>query len=114
MREGVAVDLSSHKHWSSLPFHRIFQSPAQLNTSADLSTNELEESWINAHLPKTEIAEIKELSERVFDDKEVATAWLRQPNLATDDKPPIELLGTSDGFERVKNLLLRIQYGVLA
>ena len=42
-----------------------------------------------------------------------AASWLREPNLAMDDQRPIDLLGTEEGFHRVKNLLLRIQYGVL-
>jgi uncharacterized protein (DUF2384 family) len=58
--------------------------------------------------------ELEGLAEHVFGDKHVGKEWLRKPNLATDNAPPINLLTTADGFERVKNLLLRIEYGVLA
>jgi putative toxin-antitoxin system antitoxin component (TIGR02293 family) len=57
---------------------------------------------------------IEHLAEAVFGDKEVATSWLREPNLATDNKPPVDLLGATEGYERVINLLLRIEYGILA
>lgn len=61
-----------------------------------------------------QIEEVTQLANVVFGDYTVATSWLREPNLATDNQSPISLLGTPNGFERVKNLLLRIQYGVLA
>ena len=74
----------------------------------------LEASWIETHLPKQQIAIVKQLAESVFGDEEIAAAWLREPNLVMYNKRPIDLLGTEDGFDRVRNLLLRIQYGVLA
>lgn len=61
-----------------------------------------------------QVLEITRLAEVVFEDNEYAKTWLREPNMATGDRPPIELLDTKEGFEVVKNLLLRIQYGVLA
>jgi len=75
---------------------------------------ELARHWIGTHLPAAEISEITAMAERIFGDKLTALNWLRQPNLATDDKAPIDLLGAPDGFNRVKHLLLRIEYGVLA
>lgn len=78
------------------------------------SSTVLLESWVKNRLPASEIAGIKALAVRVFDDEAAAIAWLQEPNLATDSKPPVSLLGTSGGYERVQNLLLRIQYGVLA
>ena len=71
-------------------------------------------AWIASHLPVEQIEEVTQLANVVFGDYTVATSWLREPNLATDNQSPISLLGTPNGFERVKNLLLRIQYGVLA
>lgn len=62
----------------------------------------------------TALSELEGLAEHVFGDKYVASSWLRQANLATDNVPPLDLIGTRTGFERVKNLLLRIEYGVLA
>jgi putative toxin-antitoxin system antitoxin component (TIGR02293 family) len=58
--------------------------------------------------------EITALAISVFGKEETAKEWLSERNLATDDKPPIGLLDTAEGVERVKNLLLRIEYGVLA
>ena len=74
----------------------------------------LEESWVRNRLPASEIAEIQALATRVFDDEEAALVWLQEPNLATNNQPPITLLGTAGGYEHVQNLLLRIQYGILA
>lgn len=75
---------------------------------------ELEVSWIQTHLPKDDIESARELATEVFGDEDLGKSWLLEPNLATDDRPPLSLLGTTGGLERVKNLLLRIQYGVLA
>src|SRR5437763_410409 len=68
----------------------------------------LERDWIVSHLPTDQIGRATSLAIEVFDDEEVAVAWLREPNLATDNKAPIALLGTTEGYERVRNLLLRI------
>jgi putative toxin-antitoxin system antitoxin component (TIGR02293 family) len=64
------------------------------------------EAWVSEDMSR--------LAEEVFGDKETALNWLHQPNLAIDDRAPIDLLQTPDGCDRVKNLLLRIKYGVLA
>jgi putative toxin-antitoxin system antitoxin component (TIGR02293 family) len=58
--------------------------------------------------------ELEKLAERVFGDKRIGDEWLNQPNLATDNLRPIDLLSTPEGYDRVTNLLLRIEYGVLA
>ena len=59
-------------------------------------------------------AEITQLATDVFEDATYAIAWLNEPNMATRDSAPIKLLEqTPNGFEIVKNVLLRIQYGVL-
>ena len=80
----------------------------------ELPTAPLVNDWIASNLPADQIGKISALANEVFGDEPVATAWLREPNLAMDNKPPISLLGTQLGFDRVKNLLLRIRYGVLA
>jgi len=61
-----------------------------------------------------QVAELEALAEQVFGDREVGLRWLREPNLATYNAPPLDLLEGSSGIEQVKNLLLRIEYGVLA
>ncbi len=57
---------------------------------------------------------ITPLAVQVFGNEIAAVSWLNEPNLAMDNKPPSMLLGTEEGFARVKNRLLRIDYGVLA
>ncbi len=74
----------------------------------------LVQHWIKAHVPTAQIQEIAVLAFTVLDDKNQAVKWLTEPNLATDNRPPIDLIGERDGFDRVKNLLLRVEYGVLA
>jgi putative toxin-antitoxin system antitoxin component (TIGR02293 family) len=66
-----------------------------------------------APLPKNQV-DINELAKQVFEDADRAKRWLHQPNVSTDNKPPIELLDQPEGRERVRSLLLRIEYGVLA
>ena len=66
-----------------------------------------------ALLPSAQIEEITALASSVLEDPDKAVLWLSHPNAATDDSPPINLIGESNGYERVKNLLLRIEYGVL-
>jgi uncharacterized protein (DUF2384 family) len=70
--------------------------------------------WVSAHLPSEQITRILELTREVFGDTEIAEQWLQEPNLATDNNPPITLLGSDEGYARVKTLLERIDYGVLA
>ena len=70
--------------------------------------------WIKRHVPTTQIEEISTLASAVIGDKDKAVKWLSEPNPAMDNRPPIDLVGEKDGYERVKNLLLRIEYGVLA
>jgi hypothetical protein len=70
--------------------------------------------WVRQHLPVDQINEIRTLATAVLDDEKVAASWLTRPNPATDGRPPLDILGEHLGFERVKNLLLRIEYGVLA
>jgi hypothetical protein len=58
--------------------------------------------------------EMLKLSITVFGHSKYASAWLGEPNLMTDNQPPVVLLSSSEGCKTVENLLLRIQYGVLA
>lgn len=71
---------------------------------------------LRAHLAglRIPVAQITALASSVFEDKDKAEKWLAEANPATDDRAPIELLGNPKGFERVKNVLLRIEHGVLA
>lgn len=60
-----------------------------------------------------EIEAAMRLATEVFEDPRVAEKWLKEPNLGTDNLPPLGLLETRGGFDRVKLLLQRIEYGVL-
>ena len=53
-------------------------------------------------------------AEEVFGSSEIAQRWLQEPNLATDGRAPIALVESESGYARVKMLLDRIDYGVLA
>jgi putative toxin-antitoxin system antitoxin component (TIGR02293 family) len=75
--------------------------------------NQLAAHWISSHLPNQQIQQISELAKDVFGDEAVAKEWLLEPNLATDNKPPIDLLGSVEGYARIHTLLKRIEYGVL-
>ena len=44
-------------------------------------------AWIASHLPVKKIEEVTQLANVVFGDRSVATFWLREPNLATDNQP---------------------------
>ena len=74
----------------------------------------LSAQWVASHLPSRQIQSIFQRAEDVFGIPEVAGKWLQEPNLATDGQPPITLLGSEGGYARVKTLLDRIDYGVLA
>ena len=73
---------------------------------------------MEATQPKISLTEaigcLEALAEHVFGEKDLAITWLRRSNLSTDDVPPLDLLREPNGFERIKNVLLRIEYGVLA
>jgi uncharacterized protein (DUF2384 family) len=61
-----------------------------------------------------QIEKAMELATSVFGDAQFAKEWLNEPKLATDEKPPIALLGTEEGFARVMIFLHRIEWGILA
>ena len=89
---------------------------SEVGLSAKLASSVavLLQQWIKSHAPTNQIEEITLLATTVLGDKDKAQKWLSEPNVAMDNRPPIELIGEKDGFERVKNLLLRVEYGVLA
>lgn len=58
---------------------------------------------------------ITQLAKDVFEDEGYANAWLNERNVALDNRTPAEVvMSDPKGTEIVTNLLLRIQYGVLA
>ena len=49
----------------------------------------------------------------VLGGEEKARGWLRGTNDALGGKTPLEAAGTADGEEKVRELLLQIEHGVL-
>lgn len=88
--------------------------PTRLTSSCANETTVLIGHWIEHHLPTAQIEQISALATAVIGDKGQATKWLSDPNLALDNRPPIDLIGEKDGYERVQSLLLRIEHGDLA
>ncbi len=84
------------------------------HASRNRATAELVQRWMQNHAPTTQIEEISILASAVIGDRDKATKWLSESNPAMDNRPPIDLIGEKDGYDRVKNLLLRIEYGALA
>jgi putative toxin-antitoxin system antitoxin component (TIGR02293 family) len=91
--------------WASTEEHAPPTSHVANPTTTELIRDDFE-AWIPDDILRLAVA--------VFGDRQTARNWLRQPNLATGNVAPINLLNTAAGFYNVRNLLLRIQYGVLA
>lgn len=58
------------------------------------------------------IAWIGSLAETIFGDNEKAARWLHKPNRALGNRVPLSMLDTVIGFQEVKTILGRIEYGV--
>lgn len=58
------------------------------------------------------LIEIKSLAESVLGSSANAEDWLNKPALALDGYKPMELIATRSGAEMVKELLIRLDYGV--
>lgn len=48
----------------------------------------------------------------VFDDDGVGADWLWRPNIQLGGECPLNMLDTQKGFDRVSDLLLRLEYGI--
>jgi putative toxin-antitoxin system antitoxin component (TIGR02293 family) len=48
----------------------------------------------------------------VFEDAGSAAEWMKSPHAELDDEPPLAMLDTQSGFDRVRDLLMRIEFGV--
>lgn len=59
-------------------------------------------------------ARIFALAADVLESKENARKWLHSPQLSLGGKVPLDLLSTEAGTEKVENLLIRIEYGVIS
>jgi len=58
--------------------------------------------------------QILQIATDAFDDEQLAQAWLHEPNIRTDGRPPIELIDTPDGFRAVETVLNQIKYSIFA
>ena len=47
----------------------------------------------------------------ILGDRTTADNWLHRANIALNDKPPIEMLDTVEGFRLVDDVLSQIEYG---
>jgi Protein of unknown function (DUF2384) len=93
---------------------KVFSKSVTLGVTTNKETVDLVSRWVKTHAPVNQIREIEALAEAVIGDKYKAHKWLSEPNLALDNKPPVDLLGTDEGYARVKTLLMRIETGILA
>jgi putative toxin-antitoxin system antitoxin component (TIGR02293 family) len=48
----------------------------------------------------------------VFEDASSAAEWMKLPHAELDGEPPLAMLDTQSGFDRVRDLLMRIEFGV--
>jgi len=55
---------------------------------------------------------IYEQAKDVLEDEKLAAAWLMRPNVQLRDERPLDMLDTQTGFDRVRDILMRLEYGV--
>lgn len=60
------------------------------------------------------IARLFAMAEDVFEDRDRARVWLRQPQRGLGNRVPLALLRTEAGAREVEDLLGRIEYGVFS
>jgi putative toxin-antitoxin system antitoxin component (TIGR02293 family) len=48
----------------------------------------------------------------VLEDDKLAAEWLLRPNVQLQDERPLDMLDTQTGFDRVRDLLVRLEHGV--
>jgi putative toxin-antitoxin system antitoxin component (TIGR02293 family) len=60
------------------------------------------------------LARVFALARDVIEDDGLAREWLRSPQVGLNNRAPLDLLVTDAGAREVEDLLLRIEYGVLA
>lgn len=55
-----------------------------------------------------------EQASEVFDDRRLAAEWIKRPNAALGGLKPLDVLDSQPGYDRVRDLLLRVTFGVAA
>jgi putative toxin-antitoxin system antitoxin component (TIGR02293 family) len=60
------------------------------------------------------LADLYSYGYEVFDDVDKFNDWMKEPNLALDNKLPLDLADTMTGIEELKHLIGRIDYGIFS
>jgi uncharacterized protein (DUF2384 family) len=45
-------------------------------------------------------------------EQQPAAEWMKSPHAELDHEPPLAMFDTQSGFDRVRDLLMRIEFGV--
>jgi putative toxin-antitoxin system antitoxin component (TIGR02293 family) len=53
-----------------------------------------------------------EQAKDVFEDEADASGWLQRPNALLDGQRPLDVLDTQPGYDRVRDILVRLEQGV--
>lgn len=61
-----------------------------------------------------QLAKLYTKGETVFESLELFKKWMKHPSVAFGNKPPLELLDTSFGFQLLSDELVRIEHGIFA
>ena len=48
----------------------------------------------------------------VLEDEKLAAEWLMRPSVQLRNERPLDMLDTQTGFDRVRDILMRLEYGV--
>jgi putative toxin-antitoxin system antitoxin component (TIGR02293 family) len=48
----------------------------------------------------------------VFEDDRAAVQWMLAPNAMLEDQRPLDVLDTQPGYDRARDILTRLEYGV--
>jgi putative toxin-antitoxin system antitoxin component (TIGR02293 family) len=59
------------------------------------------------------LARVLAHANRVFEEPRASADWIRTPNVALGDEPPLALLDTDLGVEQVDQVLGRIEHGIV-
>ena len=63
--------------------------------------------------PPARLMSISVHAGEVFANQEKAIHWLRSPNPSLEGKTPLEAAQTDQGYQKVEDVLVRIEHGVL-
>lgn len=55
---------------------------------------------------------LRQLAVEVFEDQALAVEWMRRPHAELAGLSPLDMLDTQPGYDRARDLLLRVIHGV--